>query len=61
MTDQELPVTRLAGADIEPLLERPTAEGVIARPVATHRPVANGSQRVPTTGSVSEIVSRHRG
>ncbi len=61
VTDRGTPVARLTGVSSAPLLERLTAPGVIARPLATRRPTASGARRVPTTGSVSEVLSEQRG
>jgi prevent-host-death family protein len=61
VTDRGLPVARLVGLDATPVIERLTAEGVIARPRQPIRPVASGRARPRSRRPVSGIVSEQRG
>jgi prevent-host-death family protein len=60
VTDRGVPVARLLGVDVAPLLERLTAEGVIGRVDCTSRPKATNHRRVPSTASVSDFVTEQR-
>ncbi len=61
ITDRGLPVARLLGLDTTAAIERLTAEGVIARPRQSVRPVASGRPRPRPRRPVAEIISEHRG
>jgi prevent-host-death family protein len=61
ITDRGLPVARLLGLDTTSAIERLTAEGVIARPRQSVRPVASGRARPRSRRPVADIVSEQRG
>lgn len=61
ITDRGLPVARLLGLDTTAAIERLTAEGVIARPQYTVRPVASGRSRPRPRRPVADIISEQRG
>lgn len=61
ITDRGLPVARLLGLDTTAAIERLTAEGVIARPQHTVRPVASGRSRPRPRRPVADIISEQRG
>lgn len=60
VTDRGIPVARLLAVDAAPLLDRLTQAGVLSRPRRAERPEANRTRRVPTTGSVADLVSEQR-
>ncbi len=60
ITDRGLPVARLLGLDSAPVIERLTAEGVIARPRQPVRPVASGRARPRSRRPVADIISQQR-
>jgi prevent-host-death family protein len=60
ITDRGAPVARLLGVDSGAVLERLTAEGVIARPSSARRPKASGRRRPRARGPVSTLVSEQR-
>jgi prevent-host-death family protein len=60
ITDRGVPVARLLGIATTATLERLTAEGVIGRPVSTHRPAASGRPRPRPRRPLSELVSDQR-
>jgi|ERR1700677_528670 len=60
VTDRGVPVARLLGVDAAPLLERLAAERVIGRVDRKTRPLATSHRRVPSTASVSDLVSEQR-
>jgi len=60
VTDRGLPVARLVGIEATTLLERLTAEGVIARPHQSKRPTAAGRSRPRARRSVADVVSEQR-
>ena len=61
ITDRGLPVARLIGLVTTSAIERLTAEGVIARPRQSVRPVASGRARPRPRRPVADIVSEQRG
>jgi prevent-host-death family protein len=61
VTDRGLPIARLLGLDTATTIERLTAEGVIARPQRSVRPVATGRARPRPGRPVSDIISEQRG
>lgn len=61
ITDRGLPVARLLGLDTTPAIERLTAQGVIARPQHSVRPVASGRARPRPRRPVADIISEQRG
>jgi prevent-host-death family protein len=61
ITDRGLPVARLLGLETTPAIERLTAEGVIARPRQSVRPVASGRARPRPRRPVADIISEQRG
>jgi prevent-host-death family protein len=60
ITDRGVPVARLLGLNATTTVERLTAEGVIGRPAAVHRPVASGRSRPRPRRSLSSIISDQR-
>ena len=60
ITDRGLPIARLLGLDTTSVIERLTAEGVIARPDRANRPVASGRQRPRPRRPVADLVSEQR-
>ena len=60
VTERGIPVARVVGLDTAPLIERLTAEGVIARPESTDRPGARDRPRVRAKGSVADLVGEQR-
>ncbi len=60
VTERGVPVARLIGIAATSTLERLTAEGVIARPHRTERPVATGRKRVRAKRSVADRVEEQR-
>lgn len=56
VTERGQPVARLTSVAATPLLEQLQAEGAISSPPEVVRPVANGRMRVPSQGSVSDLV-----
>ncbi len=60
VTDRGTPVARLLGVETTPVLERLTAEGIIARPDASSRPTARGRRRPTPKQSVSDVISDQR-
>jgi prevent-host-death family protein len=60
ITDRGVPVARLVPVDTAPLIERLTRDGVLAHPSASARPKAGGATRVPSRGSVSDLVGEQR-
>jgi prevent-host-death family protein len=60
ITDRGLPVARLLGIGTTAVIERLTAEGVIAKPERPQRPVASGRSRPRPRHPVAEIVSDQR-
>lgn len=60
VTDRGVPVARLLGVTSTPTLERLAADGVIARPERTERPVATGRARSQSRRSVADRVGEHR-
>jgi prevent-host-death family protein len=61
ITDRGLPVARLLGLDTTTMIDRLTAEGVIARPRQSARPVASGRSRPRPRRPVADIISEQRG
>jgi prevent-host-death family protein len=61
ITDRGLPVARLLGLDATTAIERLTADGVIARPQRSVRPVASGRSRPRPRRPVADIISEQRG
>jgi prevent-host-death family protein len=61
ITDRGLPVARLLGLDTTTTIERLTADGVIARPQRSVRPVASGRSRPRPRRPVADIISEQRG
>ena len=60
VTERGVPVARLVGVRASTTLERLAAEGVIARPPRTERPVATGRSRPRPRRPVSERVGDQR-
>jgi prevent-host-death family protein len=60
ITDRGVPVARLLGLTTTATLERLTADGVIGRPAAAHRPRAAGRTRPRAGRPLAEIVSDQR-
>lgn len=60
ITDRGRPVARLVALDATPVIDRLTAQGVIARPASPARPVAGGRRRPSPKRPVAEIVSDQR-
>jgi prevent-host-death family protein len=60
ITERGVPVARLLGLATTATLERLTADGVIARPAASHRPRAAGRTRPRPRRPLSDIVSEQR-
>ena len=60
VTERGVPVARLVPIGSASLIERLTADGVLARPAVPARPHAGGAARVPATGSVSALVDEQR-
>ena len=61
VTDRGVAVARLVGVDATPILERLEQEGVLHLPRTSMRPKATGTARIPTSLSVSDLVSEQRG
>lgn len=61
VTDRGLPVARLTSLDSSPLIEQLTRAGVLSAPRDAARPVAATTDRVPSRGSVSDLVGEQRG
>jgi len=61
ITDRGLPVARLTGLNTTTTIERLTAEGVIARPRRSLRPLASERSRPRSRRPVADIISEHRG
>lgn len=60
ITDRGTPVARLTAVEASPLLERLTAEGVIAKPRRARRPKATGARRITSSESVSDLIADQR-
>jgi prevent-host-death family protein len=60
VTDRGVPVARLVGIQGGAILERLTAEGVIARPASPGRPTASERARARVRNPVSSWVSEER-
>jgi prevent-host-death family protein len=60
VTDRGVPIARLLGVSATTILERLTAEGVIARPLRAERPVATGRARPRARRPVAPQVSEQR-
>jgi prevent-host-death family protein len=60
ITDRGVPVARLVGLTTTATLERLTAEGVIGRVTAVHRPAASQRSRPRPKRPLSEIVESQR-
>jgi prevent-host-death family protein len=60
ITDRGLPVAKLVPVDSAPLLDRLTREGILGRPLSADRPLAREIARVPSKGSVSDLVAEQR-
>jgi len=60
ITDRGVPVARLLGLTTTATLERLTADGVIGRPAAVHRPRASGRTRPRADRPLAEIVRDQR-
>jgi prevent-host-death family protein len=60
ITDRGVPVARLTGVATTDTLERLTAEGVISRPAASHRPQATGRPRPRPRHPLADTVSDQR-
>jgi prevent-host-death family protein len=60
ITDRGMPVARIVGLASAPLIDRLTAEGVIARPVSPSKPVAGSGQRPKSKRPVADTVSDQR-
>jgi prevent-host-death family protein len=61
ITDRGLPVARLLGLDTTTTIERLTADGVIAQPQHSVRPVASGRPRPRSRRPVADIIREQRG
>jgi prevent-host-death family protein len=59
ITDRGMPIARLLGVTATTILERLTADGVIARPAAP-RPTASGRPRPRPRRPIADIVSDQR-
>jgi prevent-host-death family protein len=60
VTDRGIPIARLLGVGASETLQRLTAEGLIARPLSSVRPRAEGRRRARTTSSVADLVGEQR-
>jgi prevent-host-death family protein len=60
VTDRGVPVARIVATDAAATLERLTADGVIARPGRSPRPIAGGRDRPRPLRPVAELVSEQR-
>ena len=60
ITDRGTPVARIVGLDSSSVIDRLTAEGVIARPGESSRPVAGDRPRPSPKRPVADIVSEQR-
>lgn len=60
VTERGIPVARLTGVSTRAVLERLTAEGVIARPQQSHRPNLVGRPGPRPRRPVAELVSEQR-
>ena len=60
VTDRGLPIARLLGLGTTSVIERLTADGVIARPDQANRPAASGRQRPRSRRPVADLVSEQR-
>jgi prevent-host-death family protein len=57
VTDRGVPVARLVGVEVAPILEQLIAEGVIGPAARAERPKATGHRRVPAKASVADLVT----
>jgi prevent-host-death family protein len=60
ITDRGVPVARLLGLTSTATLERLTADGVIGRPLAAHRPRASGRPRPRVHRPLADTISDER-
>ena len=60
VTDRGLPIARILGLGSSGLIERLTAEGIIARPERIARPVATGRARPRSRRPVSDTIAEQR-
>lgn len=60
VTERGLPVARIVGVAVSPLLDRLTAEGVIGRPTTPDRPAAAKRSRPRARRPVASRVSEQR-
>ena len=60
VTERGVPVARVLGVQGSALLERLTAEGVIARPAQQERPAASGRERPRARRPIADVVSEQR-
>lgn len=60
VTERGIPVARLLGVQSTAILDRLTADGVIARPGQAQRPTASGKARPRSRRSVADLVSEQR-
>lgn len=60
ITDRGTPVARIVALDSTPILDRLTAEGVIARPTRATRPVAGSRPRPKPKHPVADLVVEQR-
>jgi prevent-host-death family protein len=60
ITDRGVPVARLLGLTSAATLERLTADGVIGRPPAAHRPRASGRSRPRVHRPLADTISDER-
>lgn len=60
ITERGTPVARIVAIDSAPLIDRLTAEGVIARPAHSARPVAGDRKRPRPKRPVAEVIGEQR-
>jgi prevent-host-death family protein len=60
VTDRGIPVARLVPINVQSVIERLVARGVIAPPARPDRPAATGRRRIRARGPVADLVSPER-